>query len=221
MAEPFAHLGVVLATPQYDAPHPFAPLPARCSHDVVAIGGTPRPRSSQTSGCTPASCSASMASAIRRGRRVKSLSLSVAVEAFEPGLSAGDRQSEHEQAPALRPVQIIRETFQPRRLSPVEFSVSLRVVPHQHFAERGCESLDVLGEAVAMEIELILPRSFGDQRCNLPLAGDSAGQRGPGAFAAGSLSLTSPIRTRAFFCLLKMLHKEAAIPAGASEPVAT
>jgi len=77
-------------------------------------------------------------------------------------------------------VQIIREAFQPRLLPAVEFPVALRVVPHQHFAERGIERLDVLGEAVTVfEIELILPTLLNGASAEISSGCRLAQNRGP------------------------------------------
>ena len=108
------------------------------------------------------------------------VSLPVTVEPFELRLLRGDQQFEHEQSSTLRPVQIVREAFQPRHLPAVEFPVALRVIPHQHLAERGIEGLDVLGEAVAVfEIELILPALLSGTSAEISSGRRVAQNRGP------------------------------------------
>ena len=59
-------------------------------------------------------------------------------------------------------MQVVGQPLQAGRLPPVQGRVAFRVVAHQHLAESRVESLDVLGEILAvLEIEFVLAALFG------------------------------------------------------------
>src|SRR5713226_9663277 len=83
------------------------------------------------------------------------------MEPVELGLFRGHEQLEHEPAPALI-VEVLGESLQPRRLSPVQRRIALRVVAHEDLAKGRLKGLDVLSEVLAiLEVELVLPALLG------------------------------------------------------------
>jgi len=83
------------------------------------------------------------------------------MEPVELGLFRGHEQLEHEPAPGLL-VQVVGESFELLRLSPVQRRIALRVVAHEHLAKRGLKGLDVPTEVLAvLEVELVLTALLG------------------------------------------------------------
>src|SRR5207249_99530 len=80
----------------------------------------------------------------------------VAVQLFQLRALRGHEELEHELSP--RPVEVLGQVAQARRLAAVHLRVALGVVAHEDLAEGGRERLDVACVVVAvLEVELVLP----------------------------------------------------------------
>src|SRR5437899_307911 len=101
----------------------------------------------------------------------------VAVELFQLRALRGHEELEHELSP--RPVEVLGQVAQARRLAAVHLRVALGVVAHEDLAEGGRERLDVACVVVAvLEVELVLPallRRRGGEKATRPRVAEDRG----------------------------------------------
>src|SRR6266446_2442490 len=167
--QPLAHLLVVFAAAQDDAADLRPATPASGGHDPLAVLAPVEPLDLPDVGLDPRVLELLDRLDHQPGTEFYVVGLRVPTDPVELQPFRGHQQLEHEPASALV-VQVLGESLQARRLSPVQRWIALRVIAHQDLAKRRLKGLDMLSEVLAvLEVELVLPALLGGTRERIAL----------------------------------------------------
>src|SRR6266852_1933285 len=159
--QPLAHLLVVFAPSEDDAPHVGPATAARGGHNLLAVLPPLESFDLPDVGLDLRILKLLDRLGHQPGTELPIVGLRIPLEPVELGLFRGHEQLEHEPASAVA-AQVLGESLQPLRLPPVQRRIALRIVAHEHLAKGWLKGLDVLSEVLAvLEVELVLPALLG------------------------------------------------------------